>query len=425
MEYLIDKDLIVDEKELVEDKFCKYTNAELDWMKMDNFIQDNKKSCIFYFDRELKKCDENAKESLYAWIDTGYASNDGEAIFISLVHHAGYYSGHFIGTAKYLCNGLCNRDPFMAKKYRNNYQTFIKKYSKVGIKDRILFQTMKAQQDKLTKDLKPEIEMLPVMEKNKPTLKIPLFEECKTQNLSDVTEEIFEKLMFPVWKSIHGLDSYIKVIGRRVTQIITNGERGEMILNKIGSAVVNTGLMDIYGNDILVVYRMHMGLNSYVAYKVIKGKNDYIDEGFSIKQINQMITPISFFENGDEVLKATLDDFDINLHCLNHIVEERRERLPEKFQNESSNYICRIIISALEQGLKIQARDTSYARPIYSDGKVSWLLPLRLGTKITDEPELVMVVRKVDKFFELKTILIYDDTIKDKITAMALYRKSW
>ena len=66
-------------------------------------------------------------------------------------------------------------------------------------------------------------------------------------------------------------------------------------------------------------------------------------------------------------------------------------------------------------------------KPIYSGetGTISWLMPFHIKRTLIEEPELVIVIRKVDEFFEIKTILPYDDEIKDRITASALYSKIW
>ena len=75
----------------------------------------------------------------------------------------------------------------------------------------------------------------------------------------------------------------------------------------------------------------------------------------------------------------------------------------------------------------MQMHDYSYAKLTYSgkDGELSWLLPLHIKCDFTKEPELVMAIRKQGEYYEVKTILPYNDTVKDRITAMELYGKSW
>ena len=56
---------------------------------------------------------------------------------------------------------------------------------------------------------------------------------------------------------------------------------------------------------------------------------------------------------------------------------------------------------------------------------MTWLLPMHVNADFTEEPELVMVICKMDEFYEVKTILPYDNDLKDRITALSLYSKLW
>ena len=75
----------------------------------------------------------------------------------------------------------------------------------------------------------------------------------------------------------------------------------------------------------------------------------------------------------------------------------------------------------------MQKRDRNYAKPSYSSRTkgIAWMMPLHMNNEMTEEPELVLVVKKTKVFYEIKTILPYDDTIKDRITALALYNGLW
>lgn len=51
-------------------------------------------------------------------------------------------------------------------------------------------------------------------------------------------------------------------------------------------------------------------------------------------------------------------------------------------------------------------QDYSYAKMSYSgkNRKLTWLLPLHVNADLTEELELVMVICKMDEFYEVKTI---------------------
>ena len=86
------------------------------------------------------------------------------------------------------------------------------------------------------------------------------------------------------------------------------------------------------------------------------------------------------------------------------------------------------INNALDLGLKMQLRDSSFAKPSYSTltGTISWMIPLHINREFTEEPELVLVLRKAGEFYEIKTILPYDDETKDKLPdPETMTRRQW
>lgn len=163
------------------------------------------------------------------------------------------------------------------------------------------------------------------------------------------------------------------------------------------------------------------------AERVIESKQDYLNYGFTKEQSMMQIEPISFFDEKEEVFNPKKEDFDINQNCLIHIIQERRERFPESIRSQSDSKIAGQIMNALERGIKMQRRDRSFAKASYSgkSGTISWFMPLHIDAPLSEDPELVMVVRRSGDFYEIKTILSYDDELKDRITALSLYSKLW
>ena len=417
MEKLITPNLIVTDSELVEERFFKMTAMTLEWTSVINFVERNYEKAVFFFDSDMKRKQENEQNIKRAWIDTGYETLNHESIFIALVNYTEYYTGYFIGTAKFLLNGILNKQ--YSRKISENFKAFMKKYNLIKAERINKDDTEDIEESTPTVDMSSDSNMI-LLEQYRE------FDEENSKQLSDVTIEIFNNLLFPGWKSIEGLDTFIKTVGRRIEQLVENGRTEYYVSNKLGSVIVNTGLLDMYGNDYFVMYRKHLKTNNYVAYKIITAKADYLDEEFTYEQIKKAIVPISFMDkDGEKDFTPRFADFDINMRCLNHILSERIHRFPEHLQKCSTEYLAQSVIQSLIQALKIQERDSSYARPIYTSGRISWLFPLRVGTHITDSPELVMVIRKNGNFYELKTILPYNDEVKDKITATSLYRKMW
>lgn len=424
MEYELMKNHIVNEMEAVNKKFQSFMGFLPDWEEMKNYLTSDTGKKIFYFDSKLKEQDKGDKKSVYAWVDTGYCKNR-IPIFLSLINHDGEYSGYYIGTAKNLMEGMCNKDPYHIKEIRRNFDFFNRKLNKIMEKrariDKVGDEICKVKVCDIAEIMKTNVFDKVDTKKSDGTL-----DEKISKQYSDVTEEIYNALLYPNWKSMDGLDTYIKVIGRRISQLMAQDRSEYYEKNRMNSVVVNTGLMDQFGSDYLVLYKYHVKQECYVAARVMHSKVDYIEEGFFREQSGIRIKPISFWNEGqNQYLSITYDDLDINSRCLSHVVERSIERLPEVFQGLSADRIVQTLRNAIEVGFRFLEKDRHCAKAIYSGGKISWLLPFRVNTSYDEEPELVIVISESTEFYEVKTILPYDDEVKDKITALSLYHQCW
>lgn len=430
MEMIINKNYIIDEVEFVQQKIEELVDGNCSLEISKEFINSHPYT-IYHFDQQLTEKTENDKDSQIAWLDSGYCYKN-EPIFISLLRYENEYCGHFVGTARFLAKGLANRNG-NSSFYRGRYEKFMNKYySKIHNRTKLNLNEELSSNKKENFENTTQLEVClrevgfeikkdetGSCEDISITMEIP-------KELTDVTEEIFYHLLYPNWKSINGLDRYIKICGCRIKQLIEKEKTEYYVKNKYRSVIINTGLLSPFGTDYLVLYRYNERYKNYIAHMVVSGKNDYIENGFSKEDANVILKPIQFVDS-PMYFDATIDDFDINQKCLIHIVDERRNRFSDDIREASSNFIYMKIMESLERGLKIQMRDHTYAKLSYSgkDGKLSWLLPLHITHDFTKEPELVLVIRKNREYYEVKTILPYDDELQDRITALALYSKLW
>lgn len=402
MEMIINQNYIIDEVELVQRKLEKLVEGECSLEITREFIN-TQPFTIFHFDQLLTEKTEHDKETRIAWLDSGYCHNN-EPIFISLINYYGIYCGHFVGTAKFLSQGLINNNGYY-REYMQHFEKFKKKYDKkIEQRTQKHIENVLKKQNKVEKGADTNVAKL--LKKSGYQLSEESYADTDRQTfnnqiqiqveMTDVTEEIFNNLLYPSWKSIKGLDRYIKIIGRRIEQLISAGKTEYFVINKIRSVVVNTGLINLFGNDYLVMYRFNQKYGTYVAYQIMSGKGDYLKNDYTKEQASVELKPIQFVEKNDMFFEASIDEFDINQRCLTHIIEDRRNRFPDELQNEPANKISAKLIESLHRGLKIQMRDRSYAKLTYSgkDGKLSWLLPLHINNEFTQEPELVMVIKK-------------------------------
>lgn len=401
----------------------------------------------FYLDEKLniKKAEDSANKVL--WLDSGFQVSDGKAIFISLLLNGGEYAGFFVGTAATLSKKIAEhypRNKSMITRnlsiFYNKYQAMLPKREHPHITD--LFAELKEEErlspDSVTSECAATTEtnrvdtsqIATALKSVGLTPNTEAFDEYQEEESNkmppDWVMDLYDELLINTWKRPEGLDRYIKIIGARIQTFIEQKRTEYYIMNNIHSVVVNSGLIDKFGMDVLIYYKLHLRENCYKAYNIIMSKTELLNENFDIKDIKRELVPIQFTEDAI-TLKASLDDFDINYKSLAHIIDERIDRFPESYRGMKADVLAAKIKSSLEIGLKLQQRDHNYAKPVYSTKHegVSWYLPLHIHNSLSEPPELVMVIKKVDAFYQVKTILLYDDNIKDRITAMALYGNSW
>lgn len=429
MEMNINNTHIIDEVEEVTKRIGQLMGKEIDITESIDFIN-TEVNTIFYFDKELKRKSYGDMDVRYAWVDSGYKYK-GAPVFISLINYLGKFYGHYVGTGSFLVNRMCSKDSRNERIYRKNYKVFTNGFDN-DVKQRTtkyIYETSgcdkqaqeyneaQAIEENKKESLVKEIEGKIELEKS--------FFESK--ELTNVTQEIFDHLLFPSWKSIYGLDRYIKIMGKRIEQLVKDNKTEYYVRNNMGSVIINSGLMNQFGKDYLICYRVHMKYKHMVAYKIMESKMDYLENGFSKEQASVELKPIKFGEMYDFLFCPTMNDFDIKHKTLEHIIEQRIERFPENLRFEESSKIASLLISALERGVRMQMRDKSYTKVSYSGktGELSWLMPFHINAKLTEEPELVIVIVRRGDFYDVKTVLPYNDELKDRITALSLYTNLW
>lgn len=405
MQRIISDLYIITDEKAVSDKIYELTKIIPDMNKVAAHIQEETYT-KYFFDKDLNMISENEGEAYIVWLESGIRTQRNEPVMISLINRGESFQGYFVGTPGYLVNGMCSRRPQMERKLKANQLKFCKMYNKQHPAD-------------MSEDLNESI-----AEKSEGAkMRINKSEE----EISNVAETIYDNLLFPHWQSINGLDRYVKIIGTRISQLIEQDKTQYFVKNKINSVIINSGMMNLFGKDFLILYKYYVKYQCYFADSVIQSKEDYLHNGFSKEQTSVELEPICFFDEDADIFNPDLDEFDINQRCLIHIIQERRDRFPESIKEESDSKIAFQMINALERGIKMQHRDHSFVKASYSGktGSISWFLPLHIDTSLDKEPELVMVIRKTDDFYEVKTILPYNDDIRDRITALSLYRKVW
>ena len=259
-------------------------------------------------------------------------------------------------------------------------------------------------------------ETIPVISevKEKPPIKV----EFKFRNIYD---DIYDRLLIKEnWKasSKNRLSFYIKSLLEKISyeQSKTSSLKGNGYIcsdNK-ERCIFNTGLLDIYNNDIFMIDMSNNETDFFKKDIVMAGsKASTATLGFNKVDLMNMPKPVRFYQDKqDLVFDGSIEEFDLeDNNRLYHIIQERRTRFPEAYQDMSSDVLCEKIKSAVRKAVRLSERDYKYMVPMYNlkMNKIQYLMPLHLETSIEELPELVIVVGDHNGFYCVYTILTTDD----------------
>ena len=101
----------------------------------------------------------------------------------------------------------------------------------------------------------------------------------------------------------------------------------DFIENSKRYAVVNTGLLNEYKEDVYIIYQYHVGKNMYIPYKIIRSKQDWIENDFSRDVIGK-VAPIRFYEGSNFIGHISYEDIDIPDGVFNQILKENKFAKP-------------------------------------------------------------------------------------------------
>lgn len=412
----------IDNERLLESILENLTGKKYKLNSIARFIDDYFPTTAFYCTYECfpKKQEDPTCDSV--WFDTNVKNEKGEQIFIVLFkNNEGKYINAKIGSIRALISAITAMRPKKNAKIRRNVCRFIPVYESVKSKRDIKEKPLNDIQDNEIKESK-EIDnnISNIMIENESQL---------NANVSPIANALFENLLFSPWKFPGGLEKFLKISGCQIKNLISANRVQYYAKNDSNGIIINTGLIDKFGQPVHVYYCYNFSEEKYEATKLISSKADWLNFGFKKEQTEEELKPLTFYNKTSSVkdFHPELKQFDINFSALSHIVDERRNRFPESYRTLPANAIAAKVLKELELGLKILQVDRSYAKPIFSTSiqDVSWLLPLRCNVGFNERPELVLVIRKNANFYEIKTVLKYSADVVDRIRCVAPYGNIW
>lgn len=182
--------------------------------------------------------------------------------------------------------------------------------------------------------------------------------------------------------------------------------------------VVNTGLWDVYGNNIYLIDHTPYTLDFYnKKLSIMVNKAALLAMGFSIENVKYLPEPIKFVTDRSQLIfDADISDFDFNddMH-LNHIIEHRRFRFPCKYSKTPARVLSDKVKDAIVQAIKIQKTDYKYIIPKYDFKRqtIQFMVPFHLDTNLNQKPELYIIIGKENGIWQVYTVLYPDDAYDD------------
>lgn len=242
----------------------------------------------------------------------------------------------------------------------------------------------------------------------------------------DLSNDIYSRLLIKEeWKydNYNRILFYLKgiliLVDESRKNLHTNLRGNGYLLNSNKSkAIVNTGLIDKYGNYIYIIdHTPYVQEFENKELSLLHNKASLLDWGFELKELRRLPSPVKIVNDMSAyIFNGIIEDFDLDdAHHLKHIVDERRHRFPSKYKNTPSDILANKVKSAVEQAIMISKTDYKYIVPKYdfSRHKIQFLIPLHLDSAITDKPELVIVISNTNGIWNVNTVLETDSAYDD------------
>lgn len=362
----------------------------------------SKKYDVRYFTSEYEELSSFESGRAVMWVHTGYTSKDGKPLYVQFTGGIPW-QGALVGTEDEIVAIQNSSNSAKSRKTSDRLQTELDiDVSKLeGI-------TLSSDEDStLRKDV--------VAESQKSVDKTEAFAMA-----------LHEKLLIPNSWTISYLRNYTYLLISRINNLLSKGISVDkyVVVNSDSSlALINSGLLDSFGKYIMLLLRTYKCKNgqpvefSFTDITIAGGKASLVGFGFSKESVNILPERVSFYEDASELLfQGSIDDFDLdNSERLTHCILERRDRFPKECEGMTEESIYSDIVKAIELAIELNKYDRSYIKPMYSvsHDKIQFVIPYHVRCNFRKKPELGLVVSYINGFWQVMTVLDYENVLKD------------
>ena len=189
----------------------------------------------------------------------------------------------------------------------------------------------------------------------------------------------------------------------------------------------NTNLIDKFGHDLIIVGTQLFISNKYYIsdLEISPSKMNLRKMGFDSSKEPM---PPTFFKDINEIIFHCDWDIDQDLAKYEHIIEARKERFPEKYQDLTTDDLGLKLDNAINFAKKIAQRNYKFIVPMYypSAKRIQLLMPIYLETSYTAHPDFALVLTPhiKERLYTPETILGLDEVYQDA-RLIAKPEESW
>lgn len=232
-----------------------------------------------------------------------------------------------------------------------------------------------------------------------------------------------EKFQNPILKSYLEFE-----LDRLFYEQETLGYPDRIIFNKNRDKVLfNTNLIDKFGHDLTIV-----GTLLEISNKVFIGDLEISPSIMNLRKMgfdsSKEPMPPTFFKDINEIIFHGDWEIDQDMTKYEHIIEERKERFPERYQELTADDLGLKLDNAINFAKKIAQRNYKFIVPMYypSAKRIQLLMPIYLETSYTAHPNfaLVLTPHTNEKLYTPETILGLDEVYQDA-RLIAKPEESW
>lgn len=203
----------------------------------------------------------------------------------------------------------------------------------------------------------------------------------------------------------------------------THQDKQDIITNSMDDYVINTGILDIFGQEVLICFhvvddRVNITIDDFSS---AESKSVLLKKGFTETDIRKTLRPVTVWDNDDisRIKTAKYEDFDISDRSKLKLLMTEKSGLFQSCGIDATPYtLARSIEESIQLALRINERDENYIRPGYDmvTGHVHFLLPLRIQANIDSMADLILEIAYDDGLYRIHDILTHEEAyLKSKV----------